>query len=251
MKISSLKAALVAAFSALLFALPASAANYWNAPMEGAWQMSGAGGNDWLLGVELGTTEKINFYKAFNSVDVGAFLSYDFDVADFDWGYGYSGFDSLKIGANLRFKLMEKNKFDMALSVDPALDIWFSDWAHADFNMYGLSVDLRLTFGIKIVDRFRVHAGLVVPFEFMFVSVGDGESSTEGLPWVLMPVLAEAGAEFKILPWLSVMLDVRLGPGFKFGDGIDMDWENEYYPESDNVGAWFAWETRAGVAFRF
>lgn len=250
MKISSLKAALVAAFAALLFALPASAQNYWHEPMEGTWQMSGAGGNDWLLAVEVGTAEKVNFYKAFSSVDFGAFVAYDYDVADFDWGHGFHGFDGLKMGVNLRFKLMDKEKFDLALSLDPAFDMWFSDYKDDDFDftMLGVSLDARLTFGIKIVDRFRIHAGVVIPFEMMFAVTDDDNFDTDNLPWVVMPVLAEAGAEFKILPWLSVMLDVRMGPGFKFGDYIDWDDDDLEYNDS---GAWFAWETRAGVAFRF
>lgn len=262
MKNLSLKYIVLAVLSALLFALPAQAENYWHQPMDGAWQMSGAGGGGFLLGLELGSDhEKINFYKAFERADVGAFFSYKIDMMDWTnnpgYGYGHYDFDGIQVGANLRFRLLENEKWNLMLGVDPGFDMYWNDRSHVDCKLFGLMVDLKLIAGIKIVDRFRVHAGIVIPFEILFASAGDDKldedyNGDSYMPWVSMPILLNGGAEFKILPWLSVMADIRLGPGIKFGNMVDANHAEDADDEDDlDSGAWFEWQTHVGVAFRF
>ena len=262
MNLSTLKMSLVAALAALLFALPAHAENYWHQPMEGAWQMSGAGEGGFLLGIELGSQrEKINFYKALSSVDIGAYFQYNVDLMDLT--NHYWDYNGIQVGMNLRFKLMDSEKWNLALNIDPGFDMYWADWGHylgydydIDQKLLGVNVNLRLVAGIKIVDRFRVHAGIVIPLEIFFASTGDDkfdkdEDGDSIMPWVSMPVLLNGGAEFKILPWLSVMADLRLGPGFKFGNMVDANDDHPDDRDDLNSGAWFVWEAHAGVAFRF
>ncbi len=268
MKLASFKLAVVAALTALFFALPAQAAeNYWNKSMaDGAWQMSGAGGGGIILGLEGGSDhEKVNFYKSFDSVDFGAFFQFKLDMMDWTNGvhgwHGHFDFDGIQAGVNLRFRLAEKEKWNLMLGVDPGFDMYWADYGDVDCKLFGLMVDLKLIVGIKIVDRFRVHAGVVIPFEILFASAGDDKMDKDPydgksmMPWVSMPILANAGAEFKILDWLSVMADIRLGPGIKFGNWIDSNHADEVHNEDDldglDSGAWFEWQTHVGVAFHF
>ncbi len=248
MTLNSFKYALLAALTALLFALPAQAdENYWHQSMKGdTWQMSGAGGGSaWLLGIEAGYPDaiKVNFFKTGTSADAGAYFKYTYRMMD--WGD-----NGIQLGANIRFKLMDQEKWDLALNIDPGLDLYFWNNYHNDMTIFGINVNLRLVAGIKIVERFRVHAGIVIPFEILFAG---SNHFSDAAPWVSMPILLNGGAEFKILDWLSVMADIRFGPGIKFGDGVDWNEDPRNVDDEDDLdsGAWFQWETRLGVAFRF
>lgn len=248
--------AVIAALTAILFAFPAHAENYWHESMDGAWQMSGAGGGGFLLGLEGGSDhERINFYKSFNSFDFGAYFQYTLDMMD--WTNHHFDFDGIQAGVNFRFGFVENEKWNLALTVAPGFDMYWADYQHVDCHLLGLNVDLKLTAGIKIVDRFRVHAGIVIPFEILLASTGDDKMDEDYngdsiLPWVSMPILLNGGAEFKILPWLSVMADLRFGPGIKFGNMVDSNnWDDLDDEDDADSGAWFEWQTHIGVAFRF
>ncbi|MDR0966296.1 MAG: hypothetical protein LBM75_07335 [Myxococcales bacterium] len=237
---------LLVALAAVMISFPAHA-NYWNEDMSGSWAMSGAGGDDgMLLSVELGYPDiaKVNFWKIGNSSDFGAFFNFTDQMFD----YGENG---IQFGANMRFKLMEKDSWDLSLRVSPGLEMYFWGYGAYDETAFGLLVDLRLLAGIQIVPRFRVHAGIAMPIEIIIASTEDhGDDAL--WPWFAFPVQINGGAEFKITPKISVLADLRFGPAFKFGDYVDAndwDWRDD---ESDmDSGAWFDYRVTVGAAFRF
>lgn len=242
----SLKCAVFAALTAAMISFPAQAQNYWHQDMPNGWAKSGAGGDaGTMLAIEAGYPDiKVNFLKSGQSADFGAFFNFTYQMLDWsDLG--------LQLGANMRFNLMQREKWDLTLQVNPGLEVYFLDYSYgADSSVFGLLVDLRLLAGIQIVPRFRVHAGIAIPLEILFAG-SDGFNDIA--PWVSLPILLNGGVEFKITPKISVMADLKLGPGFKFGDGVDwndIDWY--HYDEGDeDVGAWFDYRVTVGVAFHF
>ncbi len=242
----SLKCAVLAALAAAMISLPAQAQNYWHQDMPGGWAKSGAGGDaGMMLSIDAGYPDlKVNFLKSGQSADFGAFFNFTYQM--FDWSDL-----GLQLGANMRFSLMQREKWDLSLQVNPGLEVYFLDYGWGgDSSVFGLLVDIRLLAGIQIVPRFRVHAGLAIPFEILFAGT---DNFGDIAPWVSLPILLNGGVEFKITPKISVNADLKLGPGFKFGDGVDWnDWDWRYDDADDaDVGAWFDYRITVGVAFHF
>lgn len=244
MKKTSLTGAVFAVLAALMMSLPAQAQNYWNKDMPSGWSKSGAGGdNGVMLAIDAGYPDlKLNFLKSGAGADFGAFFNFTYQM--FDWGDL-----GLQLGANMRFGLSRGEKWDLSLQVNPGLEVYFYDAGYQEPKLFGLLVDIRLLAGIQIVPRFRVHAGIAIPFELIFAGT---DNFGDIAPWVSLPILANGGVEFKITPKISVNADLRLGPGFKFGDGVDWnDLEWDYEDGDEDMGAWFDYRITVGVAFFF
>ena len=245
MKKTSLTGAVFAVLAALMMSLPAQAHNYWNKDMPSGWSKSGAGGdNGVMLAIDAGYPDlKLNFLKSGAGADFGAFFNFTYQM--FDWGDL-----GLQLGANMRFGLSRGEKWDLSLQVNPGLEVYFYDAGYREPKLFGLLVDIRLLAGIQIVPRFRVHAGIAIPFELIFAGT---DNFGDIAPWVSLPILANGGVEFKITPKISVNADLRLGPGFKFGDGVD--WNDldpwDYEDGDEDMGAWFDYRITVGVAFFF
>jgi len=147
-----------------------------------------------------------------------------------DWS---GGFSDVEIGAAfqvpLRWHLARSNPISAAFRLTPGILFAGAETGRKkdDHFVCGLRGELAVPVTVDLYPSMNLITGAAMPFTVFFVESED--------PFVVIPILARIGAEFKATPTVTPWLLFELGPAFTAG-GFGSDTE-------------FAFRIWAGCAF--
>jgi len=131
----------------------------------------------------------------------------------------------IKMTGLLKFKLLDRDKFSMAISTEPGIGFIFVGGGAGMVIFF----PAYLSFGIHPAPQVGIVLGADLPFQIGFSFNGGGV--VFGLPMGFGP-----GVEFAIAPNLQLTFNMRFGPGIIAAGG--------------GAGAGFAFKTLMGIAIK-
>lgn len=122
--------------------------------------------------------------------------------------YGFEGrpdqvFPGVVLSGVARLKLLERDKLVVGVRTSPGLLMYFPTRV---MNEVGVTIPVEASAGYLILPNLSAHAGLSLPMAIFF----------QPRVAFYLPVLAGGGVEYKVDQNLSLTLDTRVGPLFRF-----------------------------------
>lgn len=158
-------------------------------------------------------------YGAGSAFDVGGRFT-------FNYGSEFHPFinPEIKMQGFLKFKLVERSKFSLALRTEPGLGFLFP----GPFAIMAIFFPVYMDFGIHPIPQLGIVMGMDLPFQILF-ALAQGGGVQFGLPMAFGP-----GIEFALTPNVQLTFNTRFGPGIAAPGGVG-----------------FAFKTMMGVAVKF
>jgi hypothetical protein len=147
---------------------------------------------------------------------------------DPDWAIGselvygdWSGeFSDVEIGGAfnvpLRWHIHQSGNTDVAFRLVPGVLIGGIERRRDDRFVFGLRGEMGVPITVDLHPKVNLITGGTIPFSVFFEEDSD--------PYVVLPILARIGAEFKATNTITPWLLFELGPGMAFGNsGVEVE----------------------------
>lgn len=164
-------------------------------------------------------------YGAGSAFDVGGRFTFNYGHEGGGAGFGVAIVPQIKLNGLMKFKLLDRDKFSLALSTEPGVAFFFVG------GVSGMQIyfPVYMSFGIHPAPQVGIVLGADLPFNIGFLFQG-------GNPFFQLPMGFGPGVEFAIAPNLQLTFNLRFGPGIIAGGA--------------GSTAGFAFKTLMGIAIK-